>query len=78
VGRGSAFSAKGVHVGLLDGEWIRVGVQFFKPPVLKPPLRDQLYGEIAARAGLPVRSRVPDPQVDTMLSSAGRPHRRSA
>ena len=42
VSRGSAFSAKGVHVGLLDGKGIRAGVQFFKPPAQLQPLMDQL------------------------------------
>jgi hypothetical protein len=50
--RGAAFYAKIVHVGLLDGEWIRVGVRFLKPDTWIQELLDRAMAELLARAGL--------------------------
>ncbi len=76
--RGAVFFAKVVHIGMVEGEWIRVGVQFLQAPPELQPLVDALHEDMLRRLGLPVRAKPSDAAADEKLDSLGRPHRRSA
>ena len=76
--RGAAFFAKVAHVGLAEGEWIRIGVQFFHPPAQVLPMLKSVQDELILRSDLPPRTQPPARSVDEALDKLGRPHRKSA
>lgn len=76
--RGACFYAKVVHVGLVDGEWIRVGMRFLKAPAAAQPVLDAIHEDLISRSGLTTRHHPSDAAVDAALDHLGRPHRQAS